>query len=589
MLVITITIGKQTEQGYQALFNRKCPRPVRIRNLASGEGIFKDCLMVQWQPLIQETISDLLVDPPKINQLIKGRTGNRSFNQEKTEELVSIIESKVREKIRKTDEGIAFYKEGKNTSVKALTFCILGCQLLQIAQERWNLSKIKAKIINKTIVHYYLEEANITNADIQEIEQQIIAREKNQEKNETEMKIELENLTDGFIDPFTEEIQSEDSFSGIPDVQEIVEENHSSRNLLLFPEKLEQVNLFTIENYFLKGDPLLDKLLDICPKNEKRAITCNEIDENYWLAARKIIHLFIYQNSLFKTIDLSATCLQEQKVNIAQLREELFSFIEENVNWNLSKEDKNKLILCTLCHLIRQYKLLGQLDLTTAVKSFFIFLGKIYQLPDKELLEKMNEVINQLQINGQETIGISKKFEEKSIITLLQELITQVKSENQELRNFLMDVWKNNRDFDKYTPEEISEFRRRARRIVKERNHLLPQIWEQSDYMRPYLAVELLEEMGEIENQANELPVNSEKLELTFDIKNMSREEELFFRNFESECNKCKKNWDDCSNYLAKVRATIDKGKNEIKELWENTPEFQPCIAKNLLEKRKEG
>ncbi|MHA1187578.1 MAG: hypothetical protein ACTSSK_12030, partial [Candidatus Heimdallarchaeota archaeon] len=267
-------IGEKVEVEYRSLFSRECPRPVKVRNVNEGETLFVTCLLERWQPLIQGVLKELLVDPPKLNQLIKGRTGSRSFDQEKADMLLLIIETVVKKHLRKTEEGVQFYREGKNTAVKALTFCILGCQLIRMAKEKWNLSNIKAKLINKTLVHYYLEgAAKISNAEMNDFEQFIVAREKKKEKKPNHV------VRKKFV--LEEEKAVSDSE---PDIES---------PLLLSRDKLRKLSFFDIENYFLEGDEeLTDALRKVCTNEEvknKRCITCDETHELYSLASRKLI------------------------------------------------------------------------------------------------------------------------------------------------------------------------------------------------------------------------------------------------------------------------------------------------------------
>ena len=396
--MITVTIGKKVEQEYRSLFSRECPRPVKVRNVNEGETLFVTCLLEKWQPLIQAVLKELLVDPPKLNQLIKGRTGSRSFDQEKADTLLLTIETAVKKHLRKTEEGVQFYREGKNTAVKSLTFCILGCQLIRMAKEKWNLSNIKTKLINKTLVHYYLEGATkISNAEMNDFEQFIVAREK--KKEEKPKLVVREKLV----------LEEKEKVSECKPVIE--------SPLLLPRDKLATLTLFTVEEHFLEGDQeMTDAFQKICEDKveNKRCITCDESHEFYSVAARKLIHLFIYKTDLFQNIDFRANCLLEEQIDVTELRRKVELLLRQEVGqWELKPEEKNKFVLCTVCHIIRHVHLLKQLDSVDAINTLFKFRGEIYGMTNVDLNLEREQVMKDLQLNSPQVIG---KVQPKEVV-----------------------------------------------------------------------------------------------------------------------------------------------------------------------------
>jgi len=563
--------GIQTEEQYKTLFLKKCPRPIKIRDDDSDDNLFKDCLLEQWQPLIQEVLDELLINPPKINQLVKGRKGEKTFNKEKTDELITTTETLVKRVLRKTEEGLEFYKEGKNTTVKAMTFCVLGCQLLQIAKEKWNLSNIKAKLINKTLVHYYLEGATtISNATMNDYEGLILNREKKKEK---------------IVLPITPEVVEE---------KKVLEIDLTDMSPLLFPrDKLRKLTLFDVQNYFLEGEEeLTDALQKICTNKEvenKRCITCDESHEFYSLASRKLIHLFIYNNELFDTINLTTDCLLEEQIDVTKLRRRLELLLRQEVGqWELTQEEKNKFVLCTVCHLIRHFRLLGQLDLVDSIKVFFEFKGEIYNLSEVELDSEKEQVMSDLELSKPQVIG---KVQPKEIV------VTQLPKQDQQSESLQFDKNKldllksqleeiaNNTDLDILTPIEIIEYKRKAKELLNPEE--LEERLEPDDSwidvflanshdkeLQPFLAKEALIRLEEEEKKAKAFKDSSlisiEQLKLN-----------------KQQCSKCRETVDFaiCLERVEVVSEEIIKGNKATEKLWTDREDLRPCIANKLSEK----
>ncbi len=282
--------GKTFDKEYKELFTCGCPRPKK--------GVLRECLMVKWHSFITE-LSESDID---VSKIITGEKENRVFHKEEAEKVINEIESKVKKVLRRSEKGIEFIKKWKTLSHKFPTFCVVGCQKISSEYYLRNLTLRVAKLLNLAFLYFYLEnQVDISNAHLQDFELRIERRELGI--------IQKGEVTNDYLENWEE-------FSQEPELidVEIVEEGS------LFAVE-EQLDLFNIENYFLEGDLDLTKtLIDLCPKNERRGITCDIFDETYWLAARKIIHLFIHENEKFKNIDLSADCLVEQKADVTELR-----------------------------------------------------------------------------------------------------------------------------------------------------------------------------------------------------------------------------------------------------------------------------
>lgn len=49
-------------------------------------------------------------------------------------------------------------------------------------------------------------------------------------------------------------------------------------------------------------------------------------------------------------------------------------------------------------------------------------MGKIYKLPEKDLKQKMEDIIQKLRLDEPKVIGTTKDIETESILSLLQEI-----------------------------------------------------------------------------------------------------------------------------------------------------------------------
>jgi len=602
---------------YRDFFSFRCPRPIKVKDNISHSDIFKDCLFKNWEPVITEIVKELCIDPPKLNQIIKGRIGEREFNKEPLDELIALTETKVKAKLRVTTGGIDFYKEGKSTSIKALTFCILGCQLLQLANERWRLSKIKTKILNVVLVHYYLDGINVTNATLQDIERNIEKRENTLKDNHEITLLKESFQEDDTFSETEEDNESFDIFSHDIDFTEGLDKEEVDicpleSPLLLPRDKLKQLDLFTIDDYFLEGDQeLTDAFQKICSNEDcesKRCITCDVSHEFYYLAARKLIHLFIYKNELFDGINLSAECLMNEQIDISDLRRRMELFLRQTTEWKLSQQEMNKFILCTLCHLIRHFRLLGQIDMQSAIKSFFGFLGIIYQLPEQKLRLLEQNLFEQLGLN--DVVG-GKHATQKSILQLLQEsdLIPNLphspNNQEEKIKHYLQTLWNENPHLQSKTEEEREEFHKKAKRVVRERRAILPSVWEQVEHLRPYLAYWLLQELnpkGSDLAQDKQLKTDQPQISkqpsvqkppqmnvLSFNLKNISEEDIEQLYEIIVQCDSCTASQGDCKNSKGDLRLKLSETPEKLSELWSNNPHLQTCIAKVLIEKYETG
>ncbi len=557
------TIGTKTEQTYKEFYLCKCPR--------KRKGVFKECLMTDWHQLINE-LSDL---PIQINQFIKGKKGDRKFCQDIVDKRIADMECKTKQLLVETEDGVAFYKDGRGRAIKNLTFCVLGCQMLKKEHGKpksKKLSKRKVLLINMLLIYYYLVgEKNISNATIQEFEERILQRIEKRER--LTQNIDQTEYINERILTSTEDLNNHDSQLDISDNDymenwdELTQEEETLEPINfdeLPKEVLESLDIFNIEEYFLEGDPeMTETLIDYCPKNEKKDLTCDALDDIYWLAARKIIHLFIYQNELFKEIDLSAECLAEQIIDVAKLRRLVELFVRKNTSWELSKHEKNKFILCTICHLIRHFKLLGKLDTLDGIKAFFEYKGRIFQLSEKSLQQEQEEVINILQKLEPQVVG-------KSDETIVAE-ITQLTQKGETIPTL-------------YDSDRIEDLKRFLGEVAQTVDYSLVPTeiiqYKDDNLFLPFLAEVVLEKLELVQEQRkNKGEPHSN---------NYSVEDKKLLEETHQQCIECMKTIAiaECAKKKALVEKTANKGLEAIQELWVKDKQLRPCIANQLLKEK---
>ncbi|MBN1327885.1 MAG: hypothetical protein JXA54_00300 [Candidatus Heimdallarchaeota archaeon] len=597
---------------YHKFFTFHCPRPIKAKNDTSHSDIFKDCLFKNWEPVITEIVKELCTDPPMLNQIIKGRTGEREFNKEPLDELITLVETKVKAKLRVTTGGIDFYKEGKSTSIKALTFCILGCQLLQIANEHWRLSKIKTKILNVLLVHYYLDGINITNATLHDIERIIEKRENALKNNQEDALLDEALQEDDSFSEIEEDDESFDIFSEDTNFIERVDKEkvvvcQVNSPLLLPRDTLKQIDLFTIDNYFLEGDQeLTDVLQEICSNDEcdsKRCITCDVTNEFYFLAAQKLIHLFIYQNELFDNINLSAECLLQYQIDVTDLRRRVELMFRQDVpKWELTSEQKNKFILCTICHLIRHFKLLGQFNTMESIETFFKYRQQIFSLSETQLITERTKIMEALKLDTLIEPYKTAIENEKIVNDQLpkQEPIFQFTKptshqQQMEIIQFL-EALASQINESKESPIKIIHFKHKAEQLItQEENDIFAwipvfQAHSQDNRFLPFLADAILKHL---ENNQRFVTVNERNKEELFDdtisdFSNLTKENILVLKSYEKKCKDCKKSISECGNLRDKAYQLITSSKEKLSKIWRSEVTLRSCLAKELLESQKE-
>lgn len=585
------TIGTKTEQAYKEFFLCKCPR--------KRKGVFKECLMTDWQLLINE-LSDL---PIQINQFIKGKKGDRKFCQDIVDKRIADMECKTKQLLVETEDGVAFYKNGRGRAIKNLTFCVLGCQMLKKEHRKpksKKLSKIKVLLINMLLVYYYLVgEKNISNATIQEFEERILQRIEKRER--LTQNIDQTEYINKRILTSTEDLNNQGSQLDISDKDylenwdELIQEEEETIEPIDFDELpkevLESLDIFNVEEYFLEGDPeMTETLIDYCPKNEKKDVTCDVLDDIYWLAARKIIHLFIYQNELFKEIDLSAECLAEQTIDVTKLRRLVELFVRKNTSWELSKPEKNKFILCTICHLIRHFKLLGKLDTLDGIRAFFEYKGRIFQLSEKSLQQEQGEVINILQKLEPQVVGKNDETIVAEITQLTQKdktIPTLYDSDRiEDLKRFLGEVAQTV-DYS-LVPTEIIQYKDKAKELIKPEEHDENFEWvdvifqyKDDNIFLPFLAKVVLEKLQHIQEQGKN--IKEESPTNTYPVEDKELLEETH-----QQCIECMKTIAiaECAKNKALVEKTSNKGLEAIQKLWTKDKQLRPCIANQLLKEK---
>ena len=611
--VITVMSGK-TEKDicYHDFFSFHCPRPIKVSDDKSHENIFKDCLFKNWEPVITEIVKELCIDPPKLNQIIKGRTGEREFNKEPLNGLIATVETKVKAKLRVTTGGIDFYKEGKSTSIKALTFCILGCQLLQLANERWRLSKIKTKILNVVLVHYYLDGINITNAILHDIERTIEKRE-NSLKNGQEIILLEKSFQDD--DPLSETEDNDEGFDIFSEDADFTERLEKEKldvcpvdsPLLLSRDKLKQLDLFTIDDYFLEGDQeLTDMLQKICSDegcDTQRCITCDVTQEFYYLAAQKLIHLFIYKNELFDKINLSAECLLQEQIDITDLRRRVELMFRQDVpEWELTPEQKNKFILCMICHLIRHFKLLGQLDTMESIETFFKYRQQIFKLSDTQLITERTKVMVDLKLDDAKEFSkmanVSEKIANNQLPkreTIFQFAKPTSHQQQMEIIQFL-EALASQSNGSKESPTKIIHYKRKAEQLINQKVDdafaWIPvfQAHSQDTRFLPFLAEAILKHLENNQIIITATDVNKQELpnDTISDFFNFTKDDIIILKKYEKKCKDCTKSISECGNLRDKAYQLITSSKEKLNKVWEKEIMFRNCLAKELLESQKE-
>lgn len=585
-----MTSGQMHDEAYFQHFGFLCPRPKKED--------FLDCLVCKFQSIIDNLIHLKVFDknnkPIWINQFIKGRTGSRVFRKEIIDTYIAELEKELKKELRKTEEGIAFYRKNKGNAIRFLIFCILNQKIIrERTRSKKSLSERKSKIIHLTLHTYHLEgDKSVNDATIQKIEELLIKREK---KNALQNKsIDEQILTN------TEESNSKDTQLEISDNDylenwdELTREEETLEPIIfeeLPKEVLESLDVFNIEKYFLEGDPeMTETLIDYCPKNEKKDVTCDVLNDVYWLAARKIIHLFIYQNELFKKINLSTNCLAEQTVDVTELRRLVELFIRKNTSWELSKAEKNKFVLCTICHLIRHFKLLGKLDTLDGIKAFFEYKGRIFQLSEKNLQKEQGEAMKILQKLEPQVID----NEEKSIIAEVTQLPQKVviiptlhdSDRLEDLKVFLTEVAQK-ADLS-LVPIEIIRYKEKANELIRPEEYdenfewvdIIFQYKDDTEFL-PFLAEEVLQKLQLGEEQK----IKSE--EETHSNVSLIENNELLEKSHQ-KCKECMQTIPlaECAKKKALVEKTANKGIEAMQKLWEKDKKLRPCIANQLLKEK---
>jgi len=578
-----MTLIKMTDKLYEEFFLELCPRKKEL---------FEKCLFEEWQAIIEEFSTF-----KNSNKFITGREGNRKIDVAFLNDELVKLETQIVERLLETESGMDFLEIKKRIPQMMLTFCCLGCQLpiSDYRQGKYGKSKNKPHLLNETLYWYYLRNQEITNADLQLFETQIPTREKRNEKK-------IEKQTNSIPD---HDYDIHDIIANSLLIAEPVEANTGEifdvnsvavSPLSLARDKLKGISFFDIEDFFLEGDQeMTDALLKTCTNcKDKHCITCDETHEFYWLAARKLIHLFLYQTDLFEQIPLSVDCLIEEQIDITELRRKLELQIRQTVSWKLTIEEKNKFVLCTICHLIRHFKLLGQMDLLEGIQTFFKFRGKIYGITESDLVSERTEVLKFLQLDEPQVISEEPpKTIEVKHLPREEKMNHFTLSRNQRIED-LKSVFiplVESIDYESLLPRTITTMRGKAKDLINPENKdasendyawvdVLKEHWHDEE-LRPFLAEQALMRM-EMKEPRKQSSTTSESL--TFDPEKMLQTEKVFFQEVKEGCMKCSNDVLACGDILEQVKKTFKSGKKAIRALWKNNALLRSCIAKLLLE-----
>lgn len=146
------------------------------------------------------------------------------------------------------------------------------------------------------------------------------------------------------------------------------------------------------------------------------------------------------------------------------------------------------------------------------------------------------------------------------------------------------------------TTGEILELREKAREIIENKINMFGMLWEQVKEMRPYLAVEFLikieqleEEVKENDNNETEKAFVKEEYQIIIDLKDLSEERIGFIETQTSDCNDCQLSLEECNTQKKEIITIIDKGNKAIKKFWQNNPPLRSCIANTILEQIENG
>jgi len=350
---------------------------------------------------------------------------------------------------------------------------------------------------------------------------------------------------------------------------------------------------------------LTDAFQKICTDEEvenKRCITCDETHDFYSVASRKLIHLFIYQNDLFQNINLRSECLLEDKIDVTELRRRVELMLRQEVSsWELSQEDKNKFVLCTICNIIRHLHLLSQLDKMDAINTFFKFREEIYNLSVVELTSEREQVMIDLDLGKPQVIG--EKHPKEIVISHLPKQNEESNNESksalskEELVKEQLVALANAIDLGAIVPIKIIELKRKAKKLLDPTEN---KKLEQPDYswvdvflentndkqFLSFLAMEILEMESNQEQTNNSQTVTIDQL--TFQPEKMSKAERNYFKSFAEKCSQCAEEITliECGKRSELAEEIVErKNPGEIKEVWENQLNLRPCLAKELLEK----
>ncbi|MHA1188333.1 MAG: hypothetical protein ACTSSK_15975, partial [Candidatus Heimdallarchaeota archaeon] len=323
-----------------------------------------------------------------------------------------------------------------------------------------------------------------------------------------------------------------------------------------------------------------------------------------------------YKNELFDSINLTADCLLEEQIDVSELRRRLELLLRQEVGqWKLTQEEKNKFVLCTVFHLIRHFRLLGQLDELDGIQSLFKFKGEIFNLSEVEMESDRTQVMNELQLDTPQVIGEAQP--DDVVVTQLprQEKMSGFKGLTDtklvELKTQLKMIAKR-LDMASLTPIEIIEYKRKAKELLnpKEGEESLEADYSWIDVfianshdkeLQPFLAKEALirlekEEKKEMEhkkvekqNKLQENILSTSEQSPMFSIDDISQEQIDHFEELTISCDACKESQEECLSRGKNITNLLSNKKNKAEQLWSEQRLFRPCIAKIILEQIEKG
>jgi len=90
--------------------------------------------------------------------------------------------------------------------------------------------------------------------------------------------------------------------------------------------------------------------------------------------------------------------------------------------------------------------------------------------------------------------------------------------------------------------------------------------------------------IGSSTNNKTSNDIVIDRLPFSLDIDKITETEIQYLKKFKLVCDKCTKSYNECNNILSKIELLLDENKEQIKTMFDEQNDIQPCIAKKILE-----